>query len=267
MTTTSLTDKYIDSCTAVTGFPPIPNQNILSDYDSHSIAPPGELVQVGDRYLHTLITGSGDQTIILEAGMGGCSQDWSWVQPELSKHAVVLSYDRAGFGWSKGEMKQRSCRDDVEELRAILCAKKLKPPYVLVGTSFGGMTIRLFASMYPDEVTGLLLVDSMHEGMNIKAVSPGYRRTAFGAEPELCYARESALQLYNAAPLRPSMPVIVLIAGKQTEEWKDSQQALYELTNCTIPLTVQDSEHDIQIHQPEAVIDAALSLAILGHRG
>lgn len=272
MTSTPLTDKYInlDTCAVVTEFPYILNPFMLSDDENRFVTPPGELVPVGDRQLHTLITGSGDQTIILEAGNGGCSQDWSRIQPELSRHAVVLSYDRAGFGWSRGEEKQQTCREDVEDLRTLLAVKQLKPPYVLVGTSFGGMTIRLFASMYPDEVSGLLLVDSIHEGMNIEAIAPGYRRSTFSvADPEieLGCARESVRQLYSAAPLRPSMPVIVLTAGKQTEEWKDSQQALFELTNCTIPLTVQDSEQDIHIHQPEAVVDAALSLAILGQRG
>ncbi|MCM3785379.1 alpha/beta hydrolase [Neobacillus mesonae] len=315
MTSIPISEKYMRTCASVIGLPFTLYQSVLTKLESRQLTPPGDFVQIGERSLHTVVTGKGDYTIILEAGMGGCSLDWSLVQPELSKHATVLSYDRSGFGWSRGTLQRPTCRQYVEDLRAILSAKKLKPPYILVGHSYGGMMMRLFASMYPEEVSGLLLVDSSHEGryldadlkecrtqerlqhfkqhrlgyllsplavprlvkqhigskrlpspMNQQTVALGYRSAAFqSAYLELRFATESAIQMVNAPPLRPSMPVIVLTAGKQSEEWKESQKALFELTNCTIPLTVQESYHSIQIHQPEAVIDSALSLRELSH--
>ncbi|WP_369699121.1 alpha/beta fold hydrolase [Paenibacillus silviterrae] len=102
-------------------------------------------------------------TIILESGMGGSALGWALVQPELSKYTRVLSYDRAGFGWSTETIEKPTCKAYVQDLRDLLTRVKLDPPYILVGHSYGGMIMRLFASEYPEEVVGIVLVDSTHE--------------------------------------------------------------------------------------------------------
>jgi pimeloyl-ACP methyl ester carboxylesterase len=87
------------------------------------------------------------------------------VQPELSKHATVISYDRAGFGWSTQTMERPTC-SYVDDLRLLLKIVGLKPPYLLVGHSYG-MIMRLYAAEYPDEIMGVVLVDSTHESRYI----------------------------------------------------------------------------------------------------
>jgi pimeloyl-ACP methyl ester carboxylesterase len=112
--------------------------------------------------MHVQESGAGGPVVVLEAGIAASSLSWSLVQPEVARFTRVLSYDRAGLGWSYPSSAPRTCAQSVEELRALLQAAHLPPPYVLVGHSFGGCVVRLYASRYPDEVAGLILVDALH---------------------------------------------------------------------------------------------------------
>ncbi len=125
--------------------------------------PPGQLVDVGGYRMHLYCTGEGDSTVILDAGLNDFFVSWAKVQPEIAKAARVCSYDRAGLGWSEAGPYPRTNELMAEELHALLTNAGVKSPYILVGHSFGGITMRVFALMYPDEVTGMVLVDSAHE--------------------------------------------------------------------------------------------------------
>ncbi|WP_010271867.1 alpha/beta fold hydrolase [Paenibacillus senegalensis] len=168
-----------DTCTraalSIIGFPLSVTNQIISKYELMRIKPKGQMVDVGEIQLHALVTGNGTFTVILESGMGGCSLDWCLVQPELSKYAKVVSYDRAGFGWSVKCRDKSTCRDYNNDLRILLRNLNLNPPYILVGHSFGGMNMQLFASEYPDEVVGMVLVDSVHEDRYITDLSNSSR--------------------------------------------------------------------------------------------
>ncbi|PCJ66608.1 MAG: alpha/beta hydrolase [Candidatus Hydrogenedentota bacterium] len=131
--------------------------------DSRKFPPPGEMVDIGGHSLHMITTGDGPYTIVLEAGSGGTSLDWSRVQPELSEFARVFSYDRAGMGWSEPGTEPRTSQQIATDLHALLSKSNVEPPYILVGHSFGGLNVRMFAAEYPDEVAGLVLIDSIHE--------------------------------------------------------------------------------------------------------
>ncbi|MFD2876045.1 alpha/beta fold hydrolase [Paenibacillus rhizoplanae] len=88
-------------------------------------------ISVGSHHLHAIVTGSSTSnlpTILLEAGMGGCALDWSLVQPALAKHTKVLSYDRAGFGWSTTPISEPTCEGYVRDLRELLTQLELEPP-------------------------------------------------------------------------------------------------------------------------------------------
>lgn len=98
--------------------------------------------------------------VILEAGAGDFSVDWSVVQPLVAPFARVCSYDRAGAGWSDLGPRPRTMRQQVWELHSLLEMAGEKPPYVLVGHSYGGWLARLFAEKYPADVSGLVLVES-----------------------------------------------------------------------------------------------------------
>jgi pimeloyl-ACP methyl ester carboxylesterase len=134
---------------------------------SPPLPPPGRLVDLGGWRLHLHCMGeAGDSlpTVILEAGAAGFSVDWSLVQPDVARFARVCSYDRAGLGWSDLGPHPRTLRQVIWELRTLLEAAGVRPPYVLVGQSAGGVLARLYALTYPSDVVGMVLVESGHEG-------------------------------------------------------------------------------------------------------
>jgi len=125
--------------------------------------PPGRLVDVGGWRLHVNCTGEsapGQPTVILEAGLGDFSVEWSLVQPRVARFARVCSYDRGGDGWSDLGPDPRTLHQIVGELRTLLQKAEVSPPYVLVGHSYGGWLVRLYAYSYPGEVSGMVLVDA-----------------------------------------------------------------------------------------------------------
>ena len=135
--------------------------------DSVPPAPaPGRLVDMGGWRLHLHCTGERDArqpTVILEAGAGDFSVDWSLVQPEVARFARVCSYDRAGLGWSDLGPRPRTLRQVVWELHTLLEKGGERPPFVFVGHSYGGIIARQYAFTYPREIVGLVLEETGHE--------------------------------------------------------------------------------------------------------
>ena len=132
--------------------------------DARAYPPPGRMIDLGTHHLHVLEKGSGPVTILLEAGLMSTVLSWSGLQQELSKSYRVVSYDRAGLGWSDLGPMPRTSGLIVDELHRLLAQAGIAPPYILVGHSFGGLTVPLFAAKYPQEVTGLVLVDGVTPG-------------------------------------------------------------------------------------------------------
>jgi pimeloyl-ACP methyl ester carboxylesterase len=130
---------------------------------SPAFTPTGKLVDVGGYRLHLQCTGRGEPTVVLIAGSGDFSFDWSLVQPGVSRFTRVCSYDRAGLAWSDPGPTPRTMRQDAYELHTLLRAARIKAPYVLVGHSIGGLIARVYGERYPKEVAGMVLVDPTHE--------------------------------------------------------------------------------------------------------
>ena len=153
-------------------------QGIASAVDASAYPPPGRLVDVGGFRLHIHCTGSGGPTVILDAGNGGSSLDWSLVQPGVATFTRVCSYDRAGYGWSDSGPTPRMSERIVRELHTLLVNAGVPGPYVLVGHSFGGLNMRLYTYTYPQDVAGLVLVDSSHENdpTALKAIMDGQQQ-------------------------------------------------------------------------------------------
>jgi len=122
--------------------------------------PPGRLVDVGGRKLHLYCTGQGGPTVILEAGAGSFSIDWALVQPEIAKSRHVCSYDRAGYGWSDPGPEWDTVEQVAHDLEAALRNTGEHPPYVLVGQSMGGLFVRWYQHEHPDQVVGMVLVET-----------------------------------------------------------------------------------------------------------
>ena len=120
--------------------------------------PPGRLIDVGGHRLHIHCAGTG-VPVVFESALGASSLTWRDVQAMVSGFAQACAYDRAGFGWSDAGPLPRTAGRIATELRALLLTAGVRPPYVLVGHSFGGLVARLYASRYPADLAGLVLLD------------------------------------------------------------------------------------------------------------
>ena len=138
-------------------------QWVGSKHDRRRFLRLGRLVDIGGRRrLFMMESGRGvSPSVIFESGIGATSQNWAKIQESVSEFAHTVSYDRLGLGWSTPAVSERIPSKVVEELRAMLQAAGITPPYLLVGHSFGGLVVRYFAAEYPDEVVGAVLVDAM----------------------------------------------------------------------------------------------------------
>jgi pimeloyl-ACP methyl ester carboxylesterase len=136
--------------------------NALSLRHYRSIAGvPGKLFTVGGYTMHLFCTGQGAPVVILDAGLGDDSLIWAKVQPQLSQHTTVCAYDRAGYGWSQPQPGRRDANSIADQLHGLLRAAQVAPPYVLMGHSFSGLTVRAYANRYRAELAGLVLVDGV----------------------------------------------------------------------------------------------------------
>ena len=122
-------------------------------------SPPGRLVDIGTHTLHLRCVGNGTPAVVFDAALGGSSLSWSLVQPSVAELTHCCSYDRAGFGWSEPGPVPRTAGRIAIELYELLQRAAVRGPYLLVGHSFGGLVMRLFASRHPSEVAGLVLIE------------------------------------------------------------------------------------------------------------
>jgi pimeloyl-ACP methyl ester carboxylesterase len=138
-------------------------QRFAEAREARSSVPPGELIDIGGRRLHVIRQGTGGPTVVMEAGGAGSSTIWWPLQERLGRETTVVTYDRAGLGWSDAAPLPRTLEQRGDDLEAMLRHAGVSPPYVLVGLSYGGPLIRLFAERHPDQVAGMVFVDIAHE--------------------------------------------------------------------------------------------------------
>ena len=137
-------------------------QWLLSHLTLERNPPPGEVVVVSGRQMHLHCQGQGSPVVILESGLPGTSLGWASVIEDIASFVKVCAYDRAGFGWSESGPEPRTASNIAGELRDLLRTARVDPPYVLAGHSFGGVVVLRYASRFPDDVAGMVLVDSPH---------------------------------------------------------------------------------------------------------
>jgi len=136
------------------------------------INPPGQLVDIGGYRLHIRCEGEGSPAVIMDAGLGGLSLEWLSVQRFLKHYTQVCSYDRAGYGWSDPGPQPRTSSMIADELFQLLLRASVRGPYILVGHSFGGYNVQLFAERYPYLTAGVVLVDSSHPDQVERFLAP-----------------------------------------------------------------------------------------------
>ena len=147
-------------------------ETVMAAGDAQRFPPPGQMVSVDGRQMHIDCVGAGSPTVIFEVGLGDWSDGWSRVQPTVGTFARACSYDHAGLGWSAPSDQPRTQAQIAAELHDLLVAAHIQPPYILVGPSLGGKTVRLFAAQHPEEVAGLVFVDARHESVEPSDSSP-----------------------------------------------------------------------------------------------
>ena len=137
-------------------------QLIGSHRDKLRYAGSGRWVTIGEgRRLYLLEQGSGGPTVLFEAGIGATNLNWRHIQQTVSRFTGTASYDRSGLGFSSPCRTARTPGNISIELHDMLESAGIKPPYILVGHSFGGLVMRRFALLYPEQVAGMVLVDPM----------------------------------------------------------------------------------------------------------
>ena len=178
---------------------------------------PGRMVDIGGYRLHTDCGGKGSPVVILENGLGDNFADWALVQPRVAKFTKVCSYDRAYDGFSDAGPIPVTMHQQVDELHKLLKAGQLRPPYIMVGHSYGGILARLYKSIYPSEVTGLVFVDATHEDIHLGAGM--FRETAKGTP----VPPPQSMQTSPPLPFTPEEQKLVDRRTKQLQQ--EAQQA------------------------------------------
>jgi pimeloyl-ACP methyl ester carboxylesterase len=260
-----------------------------------STPPPGQLVDVGGHRLHLWCTGAGAPPVILEAGLGGSSADWGFVQPELARFTRVCSYDRAGMGYSDPGPSPRTARRIAEELAKLIDRSGVSGPVVLVAASSGGFDVRVFASDHTDRVAGLVLLDTSHEdqthevprlarwvpllssigifrlldisfGPSPALLSPSVQKfigaTRFraagyqAAADEIIHIRDSASEVRTSRRKLP-IPVVVVTGARGADAtWRNLQRDQVKLSERGCQIIAEQSGHLVQIDQPQIVVSA-----------
>jgi pimeloyl-ACP methyl ester carboxylesterase len=229
--------------------------------------------------------------VVFEYGLGDRLETWRVVQDEVSLYAETFSYNRAGYEGSPSAMGTRDAATAVGELRALLTQRGLAPPYLLVGHSLGGLFMQYYARTFPDEVAGLVLVDSSHWDLTarIRGESPWMaekvareRRKLPGVLRMEAEAIDmSGREVRESPPLQP-MPLVVLSAGQYAsatspppigskvrtrrglgpEFWFGLQIEIAGQLPDAQHTIVRDSGHFIQARQPQAVSDAVRDMIL-----
>lgn len=257
--------------------------------------PPGRLVDVGGHSLHMWCTGAGLPSVILEAGLGGSSAGWGFVQPEVARFTRVCSYDRAGLGYSDPSPAPRTARRSARELAELLDRSGIDGPLVLVGASSGGFIVRVFASEYAQRVGGLVLVDASHEdqthdvprlarfvpllsslgvlrllgvsfGLSSGSLAPEVREfaraTSFrtaghqAAANEIIHIRESAAEV-RSTRRELTIPLVVVTGARGADaRWQDLQRDQVGLSRRGCQIIAEQSGHVVAIDQPQVIVEA-----------
>jgi pimeloyl-ACP methyl ester carboxylesterase len=265
---------------------------------SPGVVGPGRLVGIGGgRQLFVECVGSGTPSVVLEAGLGADAHSWQDVQAQLGRTARTCAYDRAGVGNSVARPGVDDARDDVDDLRRMLGRAGIDPPYVLVGQSYGGLLVRLFADAHPEQTAGLVLVDAkgrdqMRRELAIwpRSQAPTLRRSwARPIQDGVDVAGGDALG--RRVRSLGDMPLAVITAGTHEADstgmprslsralyrlWVTMQDELAALSSDHVHVVALRSDHWIQIKrftrgtteidgQPDVVVRAVSAVVRAAH--
>lgn len=212
---------------------------ITSAGDTAAYPPPGRMVDVGGYKLHLDCRGEGSPTVVMDAGLGSSSLDWSLVQPEIASTTQVCTYDRAGMGWSDAGAGPRTPGRLAEELHALLLHAGIPGPYVLVGHSLAGKNLRMFAAAHPADISGMVLVDARSE-----LIDATDDQNAFATALEERAAQYSLARRFGIARLFGAglidLPLVRRALATQMVLFQTSPAAIAETTQEGLNRTADD---------------------------
>jgi pimeloyl-ACP methyl ester carboxylesterase len=226
----------------------------------------GRLVDVGGHRLHIQCRGSGSPTVIFDSGLNMTMSSWGEVPSTTSAFTRVCTYDRAGLDFSERGPTPRTSKRIAEELHILLERTATAGPFVLVGHSFGALNVRLYSSLYPTEVSGIVLIDPSYEGQyqRFAALKDGAERDQYlkhesGGNYEGIDLIASGLEVRNA-PHPPSVPIIIVSAKPNESEDRRLATAITEIQSelaQRLPLSkqvfVENTGHFIHLDHPDLV--------------
>ena len=235
-------------------------------------AAPGRKVDVGGYRLRLHCTGQGSPVVVMDSGLGDTMETWADVWPGVKSFTRVCVYDRAGLGKSDPGPTPRTSQRIVDELHGLLVIARVQGPYVLVGHSFGGLNVRLYAADHPDQVAGLVLVEATHEDYpqrekSLRSLADRRRiETSLGLAPAAARSEYESLAAsagqVRAARRLPDVPVVVITAAHcceteaLTKAWMELQKDLVGLSPQARQVIAERSGHYVPFDQPELIVDS-----------
>jgi pimeloyl-ACP methyl ester carboxylesterase len=234
------------------------------------------LVRIDHGQMHLRCVGAGSTTVLLIAGWGDGGTNWGAIEPAIAERARVCSYARFGTGTSDPPSTNQTFTTQADDLHALLDTAGEPGPYIVLGHSFGGAQAVTFASRYPDEVTGLILLDATPTTWPSTVCSvPEYEAgCAAMRDPALDPERVDAFLAFEEVATITSLgdlPMTVVTAvhrdgsGLPPGElerldtlWNEGVERWAGLSSSSTVVTVEETGHHIELDQPQLVIDELL---------
>jgi pimeloyl-ACP methyl ester carboxylesterase len=227
-------------------------QTIATEQDKGKYAPRGQLYTVNGHQMHLICRGTGSPAVILQAGGAAEANYWYWVQEQLASRTQVCAFDRPGHGWSESVDGTRDALTINTELNALLQQADVTPPYVMAGHSFGAVWTRIYAAQYPDQIGGIVLIDSV----------PMPRPFADQGEFDQWKAPQNVLQALLWGASRTG--VIRLLGSGLFESSGYPPERVPEMTALQAPNHVFDADYAEVVHGMWAMAQASADAANLG---
>lgn len=217
---------------------------LAAKVDAHPLGEaPGRLVDIGGRRLHLYCIGRGEPTVVIDTGLGATALEWQGVMRRVGGPTRICAYDRAGYGWSDPGPYPRTSSRHANDLYLLLTAADVPGPYVLVGHSYGGYNVQLFARRYPFLVAGLVLVDASHPQQVERFLAPPY---AIRVAPT---NRHGVVRFGEVPPPHPALPAFAReVLAYQYRHWRPRRAISNEL------LGFRDSGQELLAEPPLATM-------------